>query len=721
MKASWNGSGVTVFVVSLCVSFALVLSNGSVLASEPDLPVKKPAGQDREFGVKTHFPFDLFKNIRGDDPEKRGLLIDLDNQRVWGDVFTGLYPLGGLEAYYDTARFRASDRDEDRIRNGKGRLVIKRLLKPTYNVNRLSGIWKCTDQGPWTMTPTIAYRLDVNQWKEKSDSGKLSDRINLENLGFYDGLVSFRKENGTFAKNLSIVEGPLATLITSDDPTSLVIAWQTDSQCKPTVYVWLADIRDGEVQMDNGHYLIQEAKRFSNTARNGSDRHEVPLSGLKPSTDYVYGVKCERTPDSGTSTECACSRLYHVRTAPRAGEGNVTFAYCGDSRGDYGGGERDLSGSNFRALTRIAGHAYGSGAEFLIFGGDLIDGYTTDEADFTMQLKSWKRAVAAFWRTRPVYPGMGNHEALVRNWDDGSRHGLCLDRWPYDTRSAEALFATEFFNPKNGPTPEDPRRPPYSETVYKFRYGPVLVIAFNNNYWYTSWQYKDGRMIPMTYVKKYGGSPEGYIMQDQLSWIIRAIQEGEKDPKVSHIVLFAQEPMFPCDGHIQDAMWYYGNNDVRAYSRVGDHVNREPKGVIEVRNELWKAMANSAKVAAFLTSDEHLYHRTLIGDTTPVGVVRKRQNAQGQTEEAVDKDAPNSDFTYPTWHIAVGTAGAPYYATLTSEVPWKGSIKKVLHDQGYALLRADRDTISLEFISIATGKVLDRVRDLKSFKKGAVR
>ena len=49
--------------------------------------------------------------------------------------------------------------------------------------------------------------------------------------------------------------------------------------------------------------------------------------------------------------------------------------------------------------------------------------------------------MAGFWRSRPVYPAMGNHEALLNVFDDGSKYGIALDQWPYATHSAEAVFA----------------------------------------------------------------------------------------------------------------------------------------------------------------------------------------------------------------------------------------------------------------------------------------
>ena len=162
-------------------------------------------------------------------------------------------------------------------------------------------------------------------------------------------------------------------------------------------------------------------------------------------------------------------------------------------------------GVNYVTLERLCSIAYSKGAQFLAVGGDLVSGYTAVPSDFDLQLHAWKQATLGFWNERPVYAAMGNHEALMRVFKDGSQYGAEVDRWPYSTESAEAAFARWFNHPLNGPEVSDPRRPTYKENVYSFQYGCVKMIVFNNNYWMSN--------QPMLY----GGSPEGYLMEDQLS------------------------------------------------------------------------------------------------------------------------------------------------------------------------------------------------------------
>ncbi|RZN64451.1 MAG: hypothetical protein EF806_03660 [Candidatus Methanoliparum thermophilum] len=154
---------------------------------------------------------------------------------------------------------------------------------------------------------------------------------------------------------------------------------------------------------------------------------------------------------------------------------------------------------------------------------------------------------------------------LLRIYDDGSKYGAELDRWPYSTDSAEAVFANEFFNPTNGPQTSDGRRPTYKENVYSFQYGPVKIIAFNN-YWFSS------------NPEKYGGLPEGYIMDDQLEWIRDELDSAESDLITRYVILFAQEPVLPNGGYIGDAMWYDGDNNARGYTVSDNKVLPEKRG-----------------------------------------------------------------------------------------------------------------------------------------------
>ena len=639
--------------------------------SEQDLPVIVPDLPTRQAHITNQITFDQLRRINGVDPENKGLVIDLGDPSLQGTIFTGPYPFEAGEADYDYTRYRLSSP----LVNGKGVLGISDLFKAKYNAND----WP---NSPWPMTTTLAYRL--NLWSMNQGTPEI--------LGFFDSIVSFRKDGDIFHKNLTIVEGPFVALVTSDDPSVIMIALETDELCKAEVTVHRVGGNQVQIKVGRDDYRLDNPMIFSGTQN--QKKHCVKISGLKPSTEYVYFVQCETI-----NKEKVKSNLYRFFTAPEKGTGSVTLAFSGDSREGIGGGEMNYMGINFSTLSRITMDAYRRGAEVFLFGGDLVNGYTSDMQDLRLQFRGWKQAMAGFWRSRPVYTCMGNHETLLNAYDDGTGSGVFLDKWPYDEQSGEAVFASEFLNPANGPKPSDPRRPPYTRNVYKFQYGSVLIVAFNNNYWWTT----DKK------IKNYGGSPQGYIMEDQLEWIESALNEAESNPTVRYIVLYGHTPVFPCGGHLKDTMWWNGNNNVRAYTNKNGSLVPEKLGIIEVRNRLWRAISQSKKVAAVLTSDEHEYHRTLITDKTPVGVY-PLDDTDG--DGVLDKYSADPGFWNPTWHFTLGTAGAPYYAR--ENTPWKPVFFS--SQEGYALIQADNERISLKFISI-TGQVVDEIGDLMAAKR----
>ncbi len=343
------------------------------------------------------------------------------------------------------------------------------------------------------------------------------------------------------------------------------------------------------------------------------------------------------------------------------------------------------------------------GISFLLFGGDLIGGYSNSFEEFTMMLLGFRETFSAFLSSTPLYAAMGNHEALLNQYEEGGKVVLSMDKWPYETSSAETVFGRILLQPDNGPV-APPTMPPYRENVFSFQHGPVKIIVMNNNYWWTS----------HNRIAQFGGSPEGYIMPDQLEWIRGELRGAEKDPTVQYVVLMAQEPVFPNAGHASDAMWHYGNNAVRAY-RVLDGKGPEPfpMGMIEVRNELWRMVSNNPKVAMVLGSDEHCYHRSLITNQTPVGVpVKDDLNRNGKLDDGVY--SPDPTFKYPTWFIVSGGAGAPYYTQ--EQTPWSGSVRKFSPQNNYILVRADTARIGIEVYSLS-GQLLDEVPDLMQAKR----
>lgn len=84
-----------------------------------------------------------------------------------------------------------------------------------------------------------------------------------------------------------------------------------------------------------------------------------------------------------------------------------------DCREGVGGGERGFAGVNYHKLSHFMIDAYNNGADVILFGGDLINGYTTSMDDYRMQLKAWKDATEQIGCYIPIYEGMGNHEALM--------------------------------------------------------------------------------------------------------------------------------------------------------------------------------------------------------------------------------------------------------------------------------------------------------------------
>jgi len=646
-------------ILTLSILLATTLSRAE------DLPVRVPDDWAlHNTRARNPITFEQLHNIAPTTSGK-ALRLDLNDPSFDGRIYTGPYPFEADEADLDYARYRASGS----LADGAGLLPVEDFFHDPLNAND----W------PKPVT-TLGYRLDL--WRRNAKGIPAP-------YGYYDSIVTFRRlpdasgKSVRYEKALTITEGPFVALACSDDPTAVRIVWETDEPCTGAVHV-APDREPAEFRL---------AGRSTAAAK----RHDVAVAGLTPATAYRYYVECPDAAGRPTRSEPVA-----FRTAPRPGEGRVVFAFASDSRDGVGSLDEAYMGVNLAVLSRIAQDAYRRGAELFVFGGDLAVGYTSQVDDFRLMLRGFKQAVAPFWRTRPVYTAMGNHESLSHIYTgkrDGRQVSVSLDKWPYAADSAEAIFAEQFWNPTNGPVPSDARRPPYAETVYRFQYGPVFFLAFNNNYWWTT-----NAEIP-----NFGGCLEGYILDDQLDWIEAALARADADPTVRYIVLYAQEPAFPCGGHVRDAMWWGGDNRVRAWTWTGREMQPADAGIIQVRNRLWRAVAASPKTAALLVGDEHAYVRTRIDAQTPVGVLPDDDtNGDGK----LDRTSPDPAFQHPTWHVTVGTAGAPYYAR--EKTPWTPTLFS--SQSGYALFEADARKISMTFYSI-TGQAVDRVDDLMAIKK----
>jgi hypothetical protein len=583
--------------------------------------------------------------------DEKGLRLDLGDSTLYGRLHYGPAYFDYINTDYFDTRFRS----RAEIRKGKALLEIASYFREESrsNVNH------------WTTSGTFGFRLELV---------KIRDGVPVT-LGVYDGKVDFRKTDSGFTSPLSIVEGPIVGCIQSDHPNLMNIAFETDRAST------------GQIELEEIGVYPDLAVRM---------HHEIVIGNLKPSHRYRYRAIAI------VGTDSVITPWMSFKTAPVKGKGRVVFAYSGDGRATTGGGENEYIGVNRTMITQIAKQAYRRGSEFFLFGGDMIGGYTPSAEDFTLMLKAFKETFSGFLNSAPVYCAVGNHEAHYFGYTDAQGKKLVIDKYPYDSLSAEAIMARELLQPSNGPDAY-PGMPTYKRNVYSFQYGPVKAIVLNTNYWNTS-----GNAISTV-----GGSPEGYILPNQMEWFERELKAGEADPTVKYIVVMAHEPFFPNGGHSGDAMWYSGNNAIRSYRAVNGTMTPYEYGIVEQRNRLWEMISRAKKIAVVLGSDEHSYHRSLITNTTPVGVPAVDDlNHDGKLNDG--RISPDPNFKYPTWFMVCGGAGAPYYTQ--EPTPWSGAVKKFTAQNNYFIITADEKKIGVEVFN-ANGQLLDEVKNLLDVKK----
>lgn len=338
--------------------------------------------------------------------------------------------------------------------------------------------------------------------------------------------------------------------------------------------------------------------------------------------------------------------------------------------------------------------AASQGSSFFQFTGDMINGYSSSIGKTNLEFANWKKAVEPVWHYIPFNVGPGNHEALVNNFDDGSKYGISVDKFPFNTESAEKTFSNNFVNPQNGPQSEDGAYydpdvskldfPKYGETVFYYTHGNIAMIVLNSNYWYA----------PSTYmISKIGGNPHGYIMDNQIRWLEEKIEMFNNDSNIDHVFVTIHTPAFPNGGHANDDMWYNGDNRIRP-TVAGTPVK---KGIIERRDEFLNIMINkSNKVIALLCGDEHNYSRMKITNKTPIypeGYKGKRLKV-----------------SRPFWQITNGSAGAPYYGQ--QQLPWSESVEKFSTQYALMLFDINGQNVSLRVINPDTLEEIEII-DLK--------
>ena len=491
---------------------------------------------------------------------------------------------------------------------------------------------------------------------QKSGTGVIGYRI-ISQTGamIHDGRVRFRHTGmGPFQVDVTLVEGPFVGNV---EPRRAVISFLLDRPEPCAVVV-------GELTIP---------------CRDGAARQEITVDNLRPGTEYVYKVQY------GANEE-----TYGFRTAPEPGSRRpFVFAYASDSRGGQGGGERNFNGPNAHIVRRLMAVTASRGAAFMQFTGDLVSGYVTSPDQLTYELANWKRAIEPQAHWMPVYTGLGNHEAILREFSGAGARSVRMARFPYSTESSEAIFARELVNPENGPLSEDgavydpdPAAidfPPYRRNVYWFQYDNAAMVVLNSDYWFTP---------SVASVPESGGNLHGYLMDQQIAWLEKTLDEIERDKTIDHVFLTVHTPLFPNGGHVGDAMWYSGNNTPRAT------VAGKPlaKGIIERRDDVLRLIQQHPKVLAVLTGDEHNYNRTRLDAAVPI--------------YPAGWDRPKAELKRPFFQINNGAAGAPYYAQ--DDTPWSAAVSGFSTQHALCLFVVEGRKVRLETVNPETLEVLDR-------------
>ena len=652
-----------------CLFFSLFLG----VSAESELPldmdklnkcreITSPSDKDLDYpGVINLFSLQMLNKIitgayggLNVDFSKIDKLLDenkLNSDNIRGNIYVGAYPFRPDDVKCSFKRFAVSAP----IVSGHGVVPLDKMLLKYNNSN------KFVDNG------TIVIRLEIS--------------IGNKYQGYFDIFTAFEKKGNYYERAAWLSEGPYVCLADSRQPDEITIFCRTDQPSDLTLSI--IGFKDYETK--------------------GQLTHKIKVKGLKPDTEYRYKVKIGNieTPE------------YSFKTAPLSAKYPVVFAIGGDCRSNPGGPSFSQNGVNYSIIENIIQQIYAKGAEFYIAIGDQQDGYTMSKEDFISMLRTYKQSISGYWKYKPVYAIMGNHETLFNKYRcniDGKEYNEYFDKWPYDKSSSEAVFAAEFVNPENGPEPSDKKRPPYKGNVFTLQYGPVRIIGFNNNYWTAS------------HAPAFGGNPHGCFLEDQLKWIELELEQAQIDSSVRYTILLGHDPMYPSGTEAR--MFRFGDNNIRAYLYENGKLVPQKQGMIEQRNRLTRAAAKYSKLAAVIVSHEHNYAKLLVNKNLPTGIPSKDDlNHDGYISYPKEGCSPLTDLNYPFWHIVTGGGGSPM--SVMQDAPWVQYCLKMDDPEKYykfsvqyhfLLFKAYQDKLTMEVYDLY-GKLIDKTENLMDIKK----
>jgi 3',5'-cyclic AMP phosphodiesterase CpdA len=535
-------------------------------------------------------------------------------------------------------------------------LRIYRFSYDTYNMAKGSAL-----EG------VVVYRLEM-----------MDDEAGM--VRYFESRFRYRREETgsgeVYRLRPCLVEGPLVDRVTDREA---VISFDADSAC-------FAGVRlESGMVIDRGP--AGQPRR--------STHHEIAIDGLEPANEYTYTVTMAG--DAGMQEDIFSWMPRRFLTAPSPGSRkDFSFVFLSDSREAAGGGEYSFGGCNCRSLQPLMVDLYRRGADLVLFGGDLVNGYTSSRRSFLRQLRTWKKAVEMVGSFVPIYEGMGNHEQVgdYLKVDLSGEEKLTIYTDRPGRESAETLFASQFVNPEGSsygfgpPEPEEQwpgvgqgyedqlsplgfplsRGPRYQENVYSFNYDNVHFISLNTNYWHSGVYYGSVETVNRA-LRMVGGSREGYLMAHQLDWLRRDLDAAQADETVDWIIIFAHEPAFPSGGHLRDAMFWGQEKDGRMEGLNDPEV---PAGdVIDMRDRFWGLISSYPTVLAAMFGDEHNYSRTYIDSSI------------------------RPEYTYPVWQIISGGAGAPFYGQDRS-APWTGAVRHFTSLPHFCLVKVHGHEVRME-------------------------
>lgn len=644
------------FLLSHLVLVALMLLSSNVFGQKNKIPdVYSNIKHDNEgfyFELKGKKYYALADN-RGFNPEMftsnikgtvEGLHFDFKAPGLNGIMYYGFIPLN--DSKYPHPVFFSNTAE---IIEGKAKVNIKDMKGRFDMIN-----WADEKKG------ILGYRV-VSSTNNMLYDGKINFSAEdfLATDGKYNTVAYGKKvyqKTEPFAVEFSIIEGPLVSNLT---PNGAVIFAKTNTKGKISVKVG--------------------KKNFS--SKSGT-YHEVEIKNLEPDTEYEYTLFYGKFKET-----------YSFRTAPAQGSRTeFSFSYASDSRSGNGGGERNIYGTNAYIMKKIMALNMQQKVRFMQFSGDLVTGYAENPNSIRLEYSNWKRAIEPFARYIPVISTMGNHEAVVKSFhDEANNFNYQIDNFPFDKISAEAIYQKEFVNPQNGPESEDgsiydPNEknkdfPSYKESVFHYAYDNVAMVVLNSNYWFAP----STKAVTFT-----SGNIHGYIMDNQLEWFKNTIDSLENDNTIDHIFVTVHTPFFPNGGHVQDDMWYGGEN---AY-RPSVSGKRTAKGIIERRDELLDIIVNqSKKTKAILTGDEHNYARTKIGPETTI--YPKKYFSE------------KIELSREIWQINNGAAGAPYYAQ--EKTPWSEYVEGFTTQNALVIFYVNGKNLKLKVLNPDTLEKVDEM------------